>query len=209
MQVERTEGGEHKCWLTEDEANTLIDVASDRSHKHEAVVKAGLRMGLRANEFTKIRPQHMHEISGQFFLRIPEAKDTRIDGEGKSRDAYLPRTVEHTLLRLQSTEGLADDDLFFPVDKSRIRQMVMEVADDVATAIEDDADYPGMADDWRRVSSHDLRRFFAQTALRRREMDPAAVMTTGGWDSMEALQPYLTTLTPEEVAEEFAEKWEA
>lgn len=100
MQVERTEGSEHKCWLTEDEANAIIDVASDRSHKHEAVTKAGLRMGLRANEFTKIRPRHMHEINGQFFLRIPEAKDTREEGEGKSRDAYLPRTVEHTLLRL-------------------------------------------------------------------------------------------------------------
>lgn len=203
MQIERTEGGEHTCWLTEDEADAMINVAEDRSRKHHAVVSGGLKMGLRANEFVKIRPRHMHEQAGQFFLRIPKAKDTRVEGDGKARDAYLPRTVEHSLLRLQSSESIDDDDLFFPVDKSRIRQMVMEVAHDVADAIDEGADSPGRPADWRRVSSHDLRRYFAQTALRRKDMDPAVVMSVGGWDSMEALRPYLTTPTPEEIAEEF------
>ena len=48
-----------------------------------------------------------------------------------------------------------------------------------------------------------MRRYFAQTALRREEMDPAVVMATGGWDSMQALEPYLTKATPEEVADAF------
>lgn len=211
MQIERTEGGEHQCWLSAAEADAMIDVAEDRSRKHHVVVAAGLKMGLRANEFCTIRPCDMHEQAGAFFLRIRDAKDTRADGDGKSRDAYLPRSVEHALLRLQSTEGIDDDELFFDVHKSRIRQMVREVADDVADDIEryhDDGsngckNHPGRAEDWRRVSSHDLRRYFAQSALRRKEVDPAVVMATGGWDSMEALSPYLHTPTPEEIAEEF------
>lgn len=211
MQIKRTKGGEHQCWLSEDEADAMISVAEQRSRKHHVVVATGLRMGLRANEFTKIKPCDMHEQAGAFFLRIPQAKDTRAEGSGKSRDAYLPRSVEHALLRLQSTEGIADDEFFFAVHKSRIRQMVREVANDVADDIEryhDGRDggtnHTGRAEDWRRVSSHDLRRYFAQTALRREEMDPAVVMATGGWDSMEALSPYLHTPTPEEIAEEFA-----
>lgn len=212
MQIKRTEGGEYQCWLSEDEATAMITVAENRSRKHHVVVAAGLRMGLRANEFTVIRPCDMHEQASAFFLRVRDAKDTRADGSGKSRDAYLPRSVEHLLLRLQSTENISDDELFFPVHTSRIRQMVREIANDVADDIEryhdDERDggtnHPGRAEDWRRVSSHDLRRFFAQTALRRKEMDAAVVMDTGGWDSMEALSPYLTKPTPEEVAEEFA-----
>lgn len=89
--------------------------------------------------------------------------------------------------------------------------MVREVADDVADDIEryhDDGsdggkNHPGRTEDWRRVSSHDLHRYFAQSTLRRKEMDPAVVMATGGWESMEALSPYLPTPTPEEIAGEF------
>jgi integrase len=203
MQIERTKGNEVKVWLSEDEAEATIEVASDRSKKHEVVIRGGLKMGLRSKEWTLVRPEHMHQQEGAFFLRIPDSKDTRQGGSGKSRDAYLPRAVEHSLLRLQSQEGLDDDDHFFTVHKSRIRQMVMEVADDVASAIESGENYPGRAEDWRNVSSHDLRRYFAQTALRRLEMDPGVVMATGGWDSMQALSPYLTKPTPEEVVEEF------
>lgn len=205
MQIENSKGNETKVWLGEDEAEAMEQIAFGRSHKHGVVVRGGLRMGLRANEWTQIRPKDMHEQHGSYFLRIAEGKDTRAGGSGKARDAYLPRSVEHDLLRLQSYEGLDDADQFFPVTTSRIRQMVIEVANDVADEVEMDKglDLPGRADDWRHVSSHDLRRYFAQTALRRKEMDPGVVMATGGWASMQALQPYLTKPTPEEVAEEF------
>lgn len=88
MQIERTEGGEHQCWLNAAEADAMIDIAEDRSRKHHVVVAAGLKMGLRPNEFCLIRPCDMHEQVGTFFLRICDAKDTRADG--KSRDAYRP-----------------------------------------------------------------------------------------------------------------------
>lgn len=89
--------------------------------------------------------------------------------------------------------------------------MVCEVADDVADDIErypDDGsdggkNHPGRAEDWRRVCSHDLRRYFAQSTLRRKEMDPTVGMATSGWDSMEAVSRYLHTPTPEEITEEF------
>jgi integrase len=145
----------------------------------------------------------MHQQAGTFFLRISKAKDTRDGGDGKTRDAYLPRSVEHTLLRLQSQKGIEENNPFLSYTTTRIRQLVNEVAEDVADEIENGADYPGRADDWRKLSSHDLRRYFAQTALLREEMSPSVVMTVGGWNSMQALEPYLTTATPEEVADEF------
>jgi len=203
MKLETTKGGETKCWLTPNESESLIQVAQNRSLKHHAVILLGLKCGLRANEITTIQPDDMHQQAGTFFLRIEDAKDTRQGGDGKTRDAYLPRSVEHTLLRLQSNEGIDENETFLPVTTSRIRQMVMEVAEDVAQEIEAGEDHPGRPNDWRKLSSHDLRRYFAQTALLRKDMSPSVVMTVGGWGSMQALEPYLTQATPEEVAEEF------
>jgi integrase len=57
--------------------------------------------------------------------------------------------------------------------------------------------------DWQKVSSHDLRRYYAQTLLVRERMNPRVVMAVGGWSSFEALEPYLNAPTAEVVNEEF------
>lgn len=58
-------------------------------------------------------------------------------------------------------------------------------------------------DDYRHVSSHDLRRRFAQRLLVDRQMNPRVVMQVGGWDSFQAIEPYLNAPTPEVVNEAF------
>lgn len=52
-------------------------------------------------------------------------------------------------------------------------------------------------DDFLHVSSHDLRRRFAQRLLVDRDMNPRVLMRVGGWDSFEAIEPYLNEPTPE------------
>lgn len=59
--------------------------------------------------------------------------------------------------------------------------------------------------DFRRVSSHDLRRRFAQRLLVGREMNPRVVMAVGGWDSFAAIEPYLTEPTEQVIDKAFAE----
>jgi integrase len=46
-------------------------------------------------------------------------------------------------------------------------------------------------EDYRHVSSHDLRRRFAQRLLVDERMNPRVVMAVGGWDSFKAIKPYL------------------
>jgi integrase len=62
-------------------------------------------------------------------------------------------------------------------------------------------------DDFRRVSSHDLRRRVAQRLLVDQEMNPRVVMAVGGWDSFAAIEPYLNAPT-ESVIDEAFEKVE-
>jgi len=60
-------------------------------------------------------------------------------------------------------------------------------------------------DDYRHVSSHDLRRRFAQRLLVEKELNPRVVMQVGGWDSFQAIEPYLNAPTPDVVNEAFQE----
>ncbi|AXR81790.1 site-specific integrase [Natrarchaeobaculum sulfurireducens] len=206
MRLESTQGqNQWKVWLIPDEVDALEEVAANRSHKHKVAVQLGTRVGLRAKEYTRIRPCDVHREGDSYFLRVVGKDTTGEHGEGKTRDAYLPERVERELLELQYSEDIDDTEPYFPVTRDRIRQMIHEVAEDVADEIEDGADYPGAADDWRKVSSHDLRRYFAQTCLVRRKMNPRVVMAVGGWSDFHALKPYLNAPTAEVVANEFVE----
>ena len=60
-------------------------------------------------------------------------------------------------------------------------------------------------EDYRYVSSHDLRRRFAQRLLVDRQMNPRVVMQVGGWDSFQAIEPYLNAPTPAVVNYAFEE----
>ena len=60
-------------------------------------------------------------------------------------------------------------------------------------------------EDFTFVSSHDLRRRFAQRLLVDRQMNPRVVMQVGGWDSFQAIEPYLNAPTPEVVNDAFEE----
>ena len=96
------------------------------------------------------------------------------------------------------------DDLVFEfgeplVDLSErgIRAIVKRTAERAADKTGDD--------DFRYVSSHDLRRRFAQRLLVEENMNPRVVMQVGGWDSFQAIEPYLNAPTAEVVNDAFEE----
>lgn len=60
-------------------------------------------------------------------------------------------------------------------------------------------------DDYNYVSSHDLRRRYAQRLLVDEQMNPRIVMQIGGWGSFAALEPYLNAPTPDVVNQAFEE----
>lgn len=196
MQIESTSGeNEYKVWLTPDELEQLENHAEERSPKHYATVLLGARIGLRAQEIAAMQYDHLREEDGNYRLRVPEdsGKDTTGSG-GKARDAWVPSDAERELLRIRFELDAADDEPLLGVKKRRVRQMVEELGEELA----DKTGNP----DWKRLSSHDLRRYYAQTLLVRRDTNPHVVMTIGGWSSLDALTPYLTRPTDEQIQEE-------
>lgn len=197
MRLEATKKeDEYNVWMTDDELGRLRRSAS--THRDDIILQLGGYVGLRAFEIPQICPKHVKRTpDGEHHrLRVPSGKDTTGSG-GKPRDAYLPSDVEGDIHRFTSAENIAPDEPLVDLTERAVRAVVKRTAERTA---EDTGD-----DDYRYVSSHDLRRRFAQRLLVDLSMNPRVVMQVGGWDSFQAIEPYLNAPTPEVVNAEFEE----
>ncbi len=194
MRLEATNGNSTKVWMTDDELEDLRRAAGSR--RDDIIIQLGAYVGLRAFEIPQIRPQHIKQEGDQYRLRVPEGKDTA-NGEGKPRDAFLPSSVERDLRQFQTAENIAPRDQLVKLTERGVRAAVKRTAEAAAEQTGDN--------DYRQVSSHDLRRRYAQRLLVEREINPRVVMQVGGWDSFQAIEPYLNAPTPDVVNDAFEE----
>ena len=184
---------QYKCWLTDDEIEALRRHAA--SYRDDIIIHLGAYVGLRAFEIPQIQPQHISETdSGHYRLRVPRGKDTSGTG-GKPRNAYLPGDVEADLRRYIRAENIAPKDRLVDLSTDGVRAAVKRLAEHTAAETGNE--------DFRHVSSHDLRRRFAQRLLVDENMNPRVVMQVGGWDSFQAIEPYLNAPTPDVVDDAF------
>lgn len=185
---------QYKVWLTDDELDTLRRHAG--SARNDLILQLGGYVGLRAFEVPQVMPQHVKRTAdgGHYRLRVPAGKDTTGNG-GKPRDAYLPPSVERDLHQYQTENDVSPSTPFIDLTESGVRAVVKRVADRTAgeTGV----------DDYRHVSSHDLRRRFAQRLLVDERVNPRVVMSVGGWDSFKAIEPYLNAPSEEVVNDAF------
>lgn len=195
MRLEATGADDqYKVWLTDSELEDLERVAA--SQRDHIIIRLGGRVGLRAFEMPQVRPKHVKRTDDgdHYRLRVPEGKDTTGNG-GKPRDAYLPADVEGDLHRFQNAEGIDRAEPFVQLTERGVRDVVKRTAERAAEETGDE--------DFRYVSSHDLRRRFAQRLLVDEQVNPRVVMQVGGWDSFQAIEPYLNAPTPGVVNEAF------
>ncbi|MDL0144712.1 site-specific integrase [Halobacterium salinarum] len=197
MRLEATaKEDEYKVWMTDAELTELRRAAA--SHRDDLIIQLGGFVGLRAFEVPQICPKHVKrtEDGDHYRLRVPEGKDTTGNG-GKPRDAYLPADVEGDIHRYQTAEDIAPDDVLIDLTERGVRDVVKRTAERAATETGDD--------DYQYVSSHDLRRRFAQRLLVDENLNPRVVMQVGGWDSFQAIEPYLNAPTADVVNDAFEE----
>ena len=97
--------------------------------------------------------------------------------------------------RYQNAEDIDRHEPLVDLSERGVRDVVKRTAKRAADETGDD--------DYRYVSSHDLRRRFAQRLLVDEQVNPRVVMQIGGWDSFAAIEPYLNAPTPAVVNEAF------
>lgn len=166
------------------------------SRRDDLIIQLGAFVGLRAFEIPQVTPGHVRRVDDgdHYRLRVPAGKDTKT-GKGEPRNASLPARVERDLYQFTRDEGLGDTDSYAALTPSGIRAVVRRTADAAADQTGDS--------DFRDISSHDLRRRFAQRLLGDEGMNPRVVMTVGGWSSFSAIEPSLNEPTEDVVNRAF------
>lgn len=140
--------------------------------------------GLRVTEVLGVTPSNISRMDDgrHYELEVTNGKDTTgsYDG-GKHRETWLSVEVEATINRYVREAGLRDDDPLIGRSKRTVQYWVENAADE-----SDNEDY-------RRVSTHDLRRYWANHLLVEENVSPRIVIALGGWSSYDAIEPYLAS----------------
>ena len=184
-------------------------VSAAETYRSALVVRLAGEVGLRTAEIPRIRPCDIRDserVTGAAILSIPVsgAKDdadgsSDADGEPNDvkhepvdREAFVPASVSTELRRYADSAGVASEEPFVDVSPRRVQMLVSETADRAATLSND----PALSS----ITPRDLRRTFARRLLDR-GVDAHVVRETGGWGSMDALDPYLDPLDGEAIVE--------
>ncbi|QLH83408.1 site-specific integrase [Halosimplex pelagicum] len=188
MRTERNKDGSWNVWMSREEYRALPRAAE--SFEREVAIRLMGDCGLRAHEVLDVEPRHISRMSDgrHYELEVVGGKDTTGEyQEGKHRETWLPIEVESLINRYIQSEGIARDAPLVDVSKRTVQNWVEWAAEAAADEMGDP--------DYERVSSHDLRRAWANYLLVEESISPRIVMALGGWSSYEAIEPYLVAPT--------------
>lgn len=182
-----------KVWLDKSQIEMLEK--SCQRLKDRCIIQLGAWVGMRSNEIASARVRNLREynVDGKIehFLRIEGKRTKQKEGQDlkKEREAYILERVYSDMIMLKNQKGLVDSDPLIPnrfgdhYTPNGIQERVRSVRDIAYERTENP--------DFKKVSSHDLRRFFAHYCLVELGKNPRVVMNSGGWESWDAIKPYL------------------
>ena len=194
MRTERNKDSSWNVWLSREEYEVLPREAN--TFEQEVAIRLMGDCGLRVQEVLDVKPTHISRMSDgkHFKLEVVGGKDTT--GEytgGKYRETWLPRDVEATINRYIQQAQVDAEECLIPRAKRTVQYWVEQAADRAAEETGDP--------DYRRVSTHDLRRCWGNHLLVEQNVSPRIVMALGGWSSYDAIEPYLAAPTEQNIIE--------
>jgi len=173
MRTERNKDSSWNVWLSRSEYEVLSREAE--TFEQEVAIRLMGDCGLRVQEVLDVKPKHVSRMSDSthFELKVIGGKDTT--GEytgGGHRETWLPRDVEATINRYIQQAGIDDKERLVPKAKRTVQYWIKQTAEKAAEETVDD--------DYRRISTHDLRRCWANHLLVEQNVSPRIVMARLG-----------------------------
>lgn len=194
MRTEQNRDGTYKVWMTREEYHVIPQETDDWEHEIAFRLMGGC--GLRRSEVLDVRPKHISRMSDgrHFTLEVVSGKDTSGEfTDGKHRETWMSVDFERGINRYIQHHDIDDDEPLISCSKRTLLDWVDKATTRTARVTGDN--------DYLRVSSHDFRRCWANHLLVERNVSPRIVMAFGGWNSYDAIEPYLTEPTEENIIE--------
>jgi integrase len=190
-------GGRAKVWMTREEIKRLERKASENDWERGIAVRLMGECGLRVSEVTFASNDGLRwSDEGECWFVEVAGKDTT-GGSKKIRDAWMPTEIEDEIRKYSRERGLSESQPWVSASISSIRRWISEAGDELADKTDNDR--------WSFVSTHDLRRSWANYHLVEREVDVRTMMAIGGWNSYDAIEPYLNRPTDSRIGEAMAD----
>lgn len=179
-----------RVFLDTDEYRTLLQSAYEPPSRSVRQVRLEMRLmacSLRVDTVSGLQYGQFEQREtpeGNYWVVTVEAKDsTDREAETRPRAVFIPDDIMKRVHRFADRHNIGPDDPLFKCSTRTIQRDVKRSAGHAATATGDE--------EFRKVSAHDLRRYFATHLLFRHEVPPPVVRVLGGWKSDEAMFEYL------------------
>lgn len=185
-----------RCYLNPTDYKRIRACAESR--RAHIAIRLGGECGLRVSETAAAKPGDIRDSTSGVDARFLGVfgKDTLGKREdGKFRDVFLPDALYNEIVDHAEENGIGPDDEIIQVTKRTTQEYIKRAAKTAARRHD--------VDEYERVSSHDLRAYFATHHLIRLEMPPEVVMAVGGWKSYENMEPYLNAQFDDVITESF------
>lgn len=196
MRLKRLEN-QWRVYLNPWDYRTLREHAESRAA--ELAIRLGAECSLRVQETADLRRgdwrESTHPDVDRMFLKIFGKDTTGKRDEGKFRSPPLPDDLWTQLVVHIIDQKIEPGDEILPVTKRTVQEYIKRAAIAAADATGNE--------DFEKISSHDLRAYFATDALVRRGMEAEVVMAVGGWKSYTNMEPYINAQFDDVIAEEY------
>ena len=190
-----------RVFLEEQELETLLDCAPYRRTRLAMRIEA--RTSTRAKYTTRIKRGDIFVPDDPdvdiAFLKIRGSKDTT-EGDnpigGSARITWVPDDLRQDIESYCDEEGIEEGEEIIDIGYDWFRENVNKAAEDAAVRTGNE--------DFRHVTTHDLRAFYATHMVKRLRVNKEVVMDMGDWSSRKAIEPYLEKSQPKDIQDALA-----
>ncbi len=185
-----------RCYLNPTDYKRIRACAESR--RAHIAIRLGGECGLRVSETAAAKPGDIRWSTSGVDARFLGVfgKDTSGKREdGKFRDVFLPDSLFREICIHAAEEDIDVSEELIPVTKRTTQEYIKRACLTAARRYD--------LSDYERVSSHDLRAYFATHHLIRLGIKPEVVMAVGGWKSYDNMEPYLNAQFDDVITESF------
>lgn len=180
VEVEPLKDDRFRAYLSPEEYQLLIESAPH--HRAKPPIRL-MALSLRVGTAAEVTPDQIYRKNGEYFMRVEGKDPTDRYQETKPRSIWIPEPLYEEISQFIERQGIDKHTSICDVQKRQLQNWVDDATKNAATASGDN--------DFKKVSAHDLRRFFATHFLIRLGIDPQIVTQLGGWKSPEYMFEYL------------------
>lgn len=172
-----------RVFMLPGEVQQLLDSTKESCERRTRVMIRLMCLSLRIGTAVEVKAGDFFKQDGLWWIKVEGKSPANQYQETKSRKVWIPEPIKQKIDSYIEDEGLSDQDYLADIEKRQL-------TNDINTAAENAAIATGN-EDYKKVTGHDFRRYFATHFIMRLEVSEELVRQLGGWKEISHMWEYL------------------